>query len=306
MKKLLLILFTIMFSISIYSCSSSSGSSNGSSIEGRWINVKEISIEEDGTYETIYNHEAENYYSAEILDISDGIIHVYLNDEGSEYISLNFPYSIKDNMLTISFSFDTLSATNTLYYSFEDGQFVIESREENEGFLEINKSYYKKYTGNIPPASWLSPLQNDSFEPDNTPSTSKPISIGSSAQTHTVTAGDEDWFKFGAVAGNKYLLLITGDMDNVITLFDTNQFTELAEDDDNDFGYNIAGNVESAIVWECTSSGEYFFRVMGYDDESDVGYYAVSVSLTSLAKTNSTLGKGSQKNKKAVRPLFLR
>jgi len=281
MKKLFF-LFLSSIILTFFSACSSPTSSSGSSLIGKWIFTKEVyTIIYNGNTETeeeIYDPTVDNYHSAEILEFKQGVVIVYENDDGTTYEADTWTYSSSNGVLIVENEDGDIDTVN---YSFENGKLVFLNEENEDGASFTYKSYFTKYTGDIPPASWVTPLTNDSYEPDNEQSNATSITVGGSAQSHVIVAGDEDWFKFQATAGTKYLVLITGYMDNVLYLYNSSG-SWIAEDDDNDYDYPIEGNVESAIVWTCYVSGDYYFMVNGYSYD-DTGYYSASVSTTTLS-----------------------
>ena len=147
------------------------------------------------------------------------------------------------------------------------------------------KEYYTKYEGDIPPDSWVNPMESDTYENDDNSLSTTAITVDADPQSHTVTTSDEDWFSFNATSGQNYLLVVGSYADMVVWLYDTNGSTYLDDDDDND--YDIVPNnfdypVESVLFWTADAVGTYYFKVTGYDS-SDEGYYVVSVMETTMA-----------------------
>lgn len=307
MRKLFFLFlgFTIM---AFFSACSSPTSSSGSTLVGKWIFSKSIIITtfqgETHTEEEEYDPAADNYYEATIFEFKQDSIIVYHNNDGTSYYSKPWAYTASNGKLIVE---DDDGDIDTVNYSFESGKLVFTYEENEDGESYTEKEYFSKYTGDIPPSSWVTPLTNDSYEPDNDLSSATSISVGGSAQNHVIVAGDADWFKFQATSGTKYLILITGHMDNVLYLYD-NSGNWLAEDDDNDNDYSIdQSNVESAIVWTCYASGDYYFMVNGYDwgDEISTGYYSASVSVTSLGTSLDKSGEVKRPaDKKKNRDIF--
>ncbi len=81
--------------------------------------------------------------------------------------------------------------------------------------------------------------------------------------------GDDNWFKFQAVAGKAYVFTTAfGTLpDSVLYLYDTNGAKQLAFNDD--YGSSSA----SQITWTAPASGVYYLVVAGYG--SDVGTYTL-------------------------------
>jgi hypothetical protein len=75
------------------------------------------------------------------------------------------------------------------------------------------------------------------------------------------TPGDTDFFSFSATAGRYYRietsnLLPAGESDTILVLYDTDQSTVLAEDDQSGSEANA-----SRILWACERSDTYYFEV---------------------------------------------
>ncbi|MBI4318450.1 MAG: pre-peptidase C-terminal domain-containing protein [Chloroflexi bacterium] len=103
----------------------------------------------------------------------------------------------------------------------------------------------------------------DSFEPDNIPAQASIITTDGVTQTHDFhVAGDVDWAKFNATAGNSYTIQTTDlgpESDTYLYLYDTNGTTILRRDDDS------GGGSASRIAWTAPSSGYYYAKVRHHD-----------------------------------------
>jgi subtilisin family serine protease len=93
------------------------------------------------------------------------------------------------------------------------------------------------------------------------------------------TGGDQDWFKFQAVAGKKYTISTTlaGLTDSALTLYDRNGTTQLAYNDD-----IASNNSASRIVWTAPTSGTYYIKTTAFDTHQ-TGGYKLSVALQNSA-----------------------
>lgn len=104
-----------------------------------------------------------------------------------------------------------------------------------------------------------SACQDDALEHDDNAGQAKAVTIGATAQRHNFCpAGDEDWMKFSAQAGKIYVLETSNlalASDTLLTLYDTNGVTQLAQNDD--YGYTSA----SRVVWQAPKNGTYYARV---------------------------------------------
>lgn len=261
-----------------FECSNPTNSDNDNSLIGTWYISKVVGtfFGEEESWE--YDPGFDNYFSASILEITKTEFIAHYNHSGPGYYSETNNYEINKDMLNLVAE----EEMDTLFYSFENGTLVLQGGLVTSEGNESLKYYLEKYEGPMPPESWTSALQNDNYEPDNDYQNANSLNVGGNGQKHTITAGDEDWFKFQASSGETYLIMISGYMDNVLTLFSTDGESEIAEDDDNDWDINVAGNVESVLVWDCDTSGTYYFKVIAFYDEEGEGYYEASVALTNM------------------------
>ena len=99
----------------------------------------------------------------------------------------------------------------------------------------------------------------DDFERDDVPGNAKPILVNGAVQNHTFhEAGDEDWVKFWAFAGDTYTIE-TSDLelgnDTYLFLYDADLREESRNDDIS------AEEQASRIVWEPSESGTYYVKV---------------------------------------------
>ena len=109
----------------------------------------------------------------------------------------------------------------------------------------------------------------------NNAATAAAIAVNATLSGSIETGGDQDWFKFQAVAGQKYVIstTLTGLADSVLALYDRNGTTQLAYNDD-----IASNNPASRIQWTAPASGTYFIKVAAYDVHQTGGY---KLSLTS-------------------------
>lgn len=101
------------------------------------------------------------------------------------------------------------------------------------------------------------------------------IAVNSTLAGSIETGGDQDWFKFQAVAGKRYTIstTLTGLTDSVLTLYDRNGTTQLAYNDD-----IASNNAASRIQWTASTSGTYFIKTTAFDTHQ-TGGYRLSVAL---------------------------
>jgi len=98
----------------------------------------------------------------------------------------------------------------------------------------------------------------DSYESDDTATTARLINVGTTETHNFHAAGDQDWFKFEAWAGNSYTIEIANlglNSDTYLYLYDTNGTTMLAANDD------YGGTLASKIIWQAPANGTYYVMV---------------------------------------------
>ena len=284
MKNLISIFLALMIIILIIACDNPTEPEPGkNSLIGKWVAYKNGNI--------IYDPTFDNYYSAVFLEITNDKITCYINETGTSYETWPSNYFTIADMIIIYAG----DYSDTIFYSFEDNMLIFE-------WSDFTKEYWKKYTDDFPPASWITTLENDDYEPDNNYQNANSIIAGEDSQKHTITIYDADWFKFQAIANNTYMIKILAYMDNVLTLYDKDGQTYITEDDDNDRDIDTDTWcwLSPVLVWDCESTGEYYFKVTGWDEEYDTGYYIVEVSLTDIESPLYSLKKSilKKENKK--------
>ncbi len=99
----------------------------------------------------------------------------------------------------------------------------------------------------------------DTQEIDDNFYAARPISTnGSPASRLFDIVQDEDWFKFDAVAGTRYVVQtsnLASGVDTIAQVYDLDGVTVLASDD------NSGGGKASRLTWQAPLSGTYFIRV---------------------------------------------
>lgn len=273
-------------------------------VVGKWYVHKEV---ETWTYqggterrEWIYDADLDvDYYGASFFEIGKKTITLYYNEPDQSFDEEEISYELNGAEIIIIYTEGVYEERDTVSFKFEDGMLVLRNKYEYEDGTEEFITYLKRYSGSIPPASWLEPLADDSFEPDNNYETATAIAVGETTDFHTTTSGDVDWFKFDAVSGETYLIQVSGYVDGYLSLYHTDGSTLLDYSDDNytvDVEISYWGN--PVLLWDCPSSGTYYFSVKGYDSY-DVGYYKVALSLSNLTnqkeKTKSIDDKRNHK-----------
>lgn len=111
----------------------------------------------------------------------------------------------------------------------------------------------------------------DQYESDNTKTTAKSIAPDSGSQNRTLKKSDTDWVSFSAVTGKAYKIYTEGSTDTRIKVYSSSGSQPIIEGDDS------PGNANAVVVFNCTSSGTYYFAVFG-NDESVSGSYKLIVA----------------------------
>jgi len=98
----------------------------------------------------------------------------------------------------------------------------------------------------------------DSYESDDTAAIARLISVSITEAHNFHAAGDQDWFKFEAWAGNSYTIEIANlglNSDTYLYLYDADGATLLAANDD------YGGTLASKIIWQAPANGTYYVMV---------------------------------------------
>lgn len=156
--------------------------------------------------------------------------------------------------------------------------------------IAVDGSTYKVYRINFT-------VPADAYEPDSTYLQANIIPTDGSTQTHKISpAGEVDWIKFDAQAGQRYIIKtanLSPYMDTYIHLFDTDGMKQINENDD----YTGAA---SLIDWTAVTSGTYYIKVRHYSS-TGTGQYDISVLAQAvtvrvagvyLTKNNTAIGLG--------------
>lgn len=112
--------------------------------------------------------------------------------------------------------------------------------------------------------TYINYCSGDAYEADNGPAQASLISPGQSQSHNFCGTSDEDWVKFWAQAGKRYVLetgLLGFTTDTVLTLYDSDGTTVLAENDDIAYPDNLASRVE----WKAQRDGWLYARVRHWD-----------------------------------------
>jgi hypothetical protein len=103
------------------------------------------------------------------------------------------------------------------------------------------------YPGSAEAETYINYCSGDAYESDNGPAQARQIAVGQSQAHNFCGVDDQDWVKFWAWAGKRYVVQ-TGNLgwtgDTVLTLYDADGTTVLAENDDIAYPDNLASRVE--------------------------------------------------------------
>ncbi len=151
--------------------------------------------------------------------------------------------------------------------------------------LECNKTYrYRVRAYNASGKSFFTneasatTFAADAYEADNSYSNAKVITTDGALQLHNFDiAGDQDWVKFTASAGQVYTITTSalGSLnDTELKLYDKNGTTQLAYNDD------CAGPESCIKSWAAPSSGVYYVKAYGFAGKGGCPGYHYSLKVT--------------------------
>jgi hypothetical protein len=229
-----------------------------------------------------YDPTLDNYYSGIIYKITEDKFYIYENRR-----DLGFEGDVSDIRMTN----DSLYTYNNLHtdssgwsFHFDGGKKLILQTYDVDGLNSILLEYtLEKYTGDFPPESWTMVLEDDDYEPDNDAIHSSNI-LKDQTQFHTITADDQDYYKFDAVAGESYIIKVLAYMDADLTLYDADGVTRIAYDKKNDLDIlGLDDKVKSVLVWTCNSSEMYYLKVSG---DSKEGHYQINLADVDISTIN--------------------
>lgn len=240
------------------SCDNGTGSK---SITGTWLLKKTVYAGTDNLGVPYSSEVNQELIDAEILVLTESEYTKYWYDEDR----YNYVYTDTDIMNLTGSSF-TIYTSSTYTYSFSNGQLVL-TRTYDSG--SSTSYHYDVYNGNIPLPEWTA-----SSNIDQNYVSATHINVGTT-DNQSLTDSDIDWFSFDAEAGSTYTITTNGgveDTDTVLVLYDTDGTTYLNRNDD-----YADGSFSSQIVWDCPSTGTYYFKVRGFS-EGETGDYSISVT----------------------------
>lgn len=120
------------------------------------------------------------------------------------------------------------------------------------------------YPGGAEAGTYIHICSGDTYEADNEAGQARSIAPGQSQAHNFCGVSDEDWVKFRARAGQRYVLE-TGNLgfttDTVLTLYDADGTTVLAENDD----IAYPGNLASRVEWIAPQDRWLYARVRQWD-----------------------------------------
>ena len=110
-----------------------------------------------------------------------------------------------------------------------------------------------------------------SVRPTGGTTTVTTLTVNASAVSASLTAGDNDWFKFQTSTSGAYVIETHGSTDTYMTLYQSNQTTVIENDDDSGSG------TCSKITRTLSASTWYYVKVRGYSS-STTGSYTIDVT----------------------------
>jgi len=124
------------------------------------------------------------------------------------------------------------------------------------------------------------PSGQDDYEPDNEPVLAKIINDDNIGQDHTIhSTTDIDWVKFHANSGTTYSISIISE-DQFFRLL-VYQYFGLLLYNETDLDDDIeSGNNHEPIIFECTSSADYYLKILPIDTFLGGNYKIVVQSIT--------------------------
>ena len=238
----------------------------------------------------VYDPVIDEYYDAMLVDISDSTYTVHLNLSGTNYGSK--PIDIELGTDSIKFfamdQSDSLEQQDSISFRTKinwRGELVFSIAVKEENVELILETIHKPYSGSFPPPSWLHDIEADDYEPDDTLLTATHLT-NCSTEYHTLTAQDLDYFSFDADSGNTYTFKLMAYRDIQQELIHPDSLDTLAYDmDDDDKLFNNDNLVESALQWDCKTSGKYYTKVT-MEDTLQSAYYKYNMSEKETASLN--------------------
>jgi len=223
-----------------------------------------INLETDSVYTT--NEISVAAVLWDILDASPA--ETFTNTAGTDAVSAGMApiWDVIANYLTCS----ACGITNVSFEDFWDGWFSLGYGLQAEMETVV--------------ADRKMALASDGFEPDDSPATAVPITVGGGAQTHTLyPAGDLDFVSFPATGGTQYTIKtsgLTNGADTLLEVFESDGTTLITSNDDaapvtgksSTCGVNLVTQastcppnddltLSSKVIFTPTADGTYYVRV---------------------------------------------
>ena len=178
---------------------------------------------------------------------------------------------------------ENLLASQIDWMADEGGTYYVKIVPFNPSIGGCNVGYnLKVVTSDPPPTSTFTPDPcDDGFEPDDIAGEAKLVAVNGGPQVdRTVNpAGDEDWTKFWALAGNEYTIQ-TSDLslgnNTELYLYNANM-QQLAFNDDIDPPFDLA----SRITWTASANGTYFVKIIHHKPSLGGCEFTYALEITS-------------------------
>jgi hypothetical protein len=132
------------------------------------------------------------------------------------------------------------------------------------------------------PAFTISGLDIDAYEPDDSAAAAHTIATTGVAENHTLPSSDMDWFKFGAIVNNLYVIKTTGlarSMYTQIGLYGTTGSTLSAS------ASSTTSDSSATLLMFCSATGIYYYKVTS----STYGAYRASATVYDSTKFGLTV-----------------
>lgn len=202
------------------------------------------------------------------FDAVNGVEYTMLtSDLGTRADTVLELYNSSGSLLAFNDDYSGL-ASRIVWQAPAAGRFYLKVRQYNGNVYGANTNYRLRISSATP----------DAYEPDNTLSAARPITVNGGSQSHNFhAAGDQDWIVFGATAGYLYRIEtfnLASCSDTVLELYNSSG-TLLAYNDDGGGGW------ASRIDWTAPSSGNFYVKVRHYSSAAYGACTAYEVRVTS-------------------------
>ncbi|MBI5154063.1 DVUA0089 family protein [Candidatus Poribacteria bacterium] len=128
-------------------------------------------------------------------------------------------------------------------------------------------------TATATPSPSPTPVVGDAYEPDNSLSAAKAITVNGAAQTHDINpATDQDWVKFTTTAKKNIKVETNGPTggDTIVYIYKSTGVLVTSDDDSGVGYYSLASKANLA-------AGTYYVKVISYNSASTISGYTVKV-----------------------------